>query len=351
MKKNSKIYLAGYHGMIGSAIWNNLKAGGYTNIVGFSDSSPNLMDTTEVKNFFKKERPEYVILASASIGEYHSDEIYRADIIYQNLQIQNTIIGESFRNKVKKLILVGNISVYPENAHKPINEEQLLTSSLSYQKEPFAIAKITAIKMCKSFNLQYGTNYLVATPTDIYGPNDNFNLTDSNVIPSLIRKIHLAKSILENNWSLLQKDIKRRSLNNMSGSSTLDELIHILNKHGIYSHHIELKRSGKPVRDFLWSTDFADACVFMLNNVDFTDNCNFNIGTGKEVSIKKLAELVSEVVGYTGKLKFIPLKEDESMNKLINVSKINNLGWKYSTELEEGIFLLYQWYLKDQEIY
>lgn len=348
MDKNSKIYLAGHHGMIVSALRNSLLANGYTNIVGFPEKSPDLLDTIAVRNFFNKEKPEYVILAEACIGEFHRDEIYRADIIFQNLQIQNTVIGESFRNKVKKLIILGNISIYPKDVQQPIKEEQLLTSSLNYKNEPYAIAKIAAIKMCESFNLQYGTNFLVATTANIYGPHDNFDLTESHVIPALIRKMHLAKSLSKNNWSTLQKDLERRSLNNVNGSSTLDELIFTLHNYGISSHYLELRGSGKPMREFLWSGDLADACIFMLNNVDYTDNCNFNIGTGKEISIKKLAELIADVVGYTGRLKFSTTISDERMNNLLDVSKINDKGWKYTTELEEGIFLLYKWYLNDQ---
>lgn len=349
MEKNSKIYLAGYHSMIETAIRNELQANGYTNIIGFPENSPNLMDSIEVKNFFNKEKPEYVILDTSTIGEFHMDEITRADIIYQNLQIQNTIISESFHNKVKKLLLMGDIAVYPKDATQPMREEEILTSQLDYKNEPSAIAKIAAIKMCENFNLQYDTNYLVATPAQIYGPNDSFDLIKCHVIPALIRKMHLAKCVLENNWSTLQKDIEIRSIDNVSGTSTLDELISVLHNFGIYSHHIELVGSGKPMREFLWSEDFAKACTFILNHVNFNDNCNYNIGTGKEISIKKLAELVANVVGYNGRVKFLPLKANERLNRLMDVSKINSLGWKYSTELEEGIFLLYQWYLKDQE--
>ncbi len=349
MDKNSKIYLAGHHSMIGSALWNSLQASGYNNIVGFPEKSPELLDTVAVKKFFSKEKPEYVILAEACIGEFHRDEIYRADIIFRNLQIQNTIIGECFRNKVKKLIILGNISIYPNDVQQPIKEEQLLTSSLNYKNEPYAIAKIAAIKMCESFNLQYRTNFLVATTANIYGPHDNFDLKESHVIPALIRKIHIAKCLSENNWSTLQKDLERRSIDNVNGSSTLDELISTLQKFGISSHYIELRGSGKPMREFMWSGDLANACVFMLNNVDNTDGCNFNIGTGKEISIRKLAELVADIIGYSGRLKFSPSIPNERMNNLVDITKINNKGWNYSTDLEEGIFLLYQWYLKDQE--
>jgi len=335
--------------MIESAIWNNLQANGYTNLIGFPESSPNLLDAIEVKNFFTKEKPEYVILATTTIGEFHTDEIARADIIYQNLQIQNAIISECFLNKVKKLLLMGDMSIYPKEIILPIKEVDILTSPLEYKNEPYAIAKIAAIKMCENFNLQYGTNYLVATPAHIYGPNDNFDLLKCHVIPALIRKMHLAKCVLENNWSTLQKDIEIRSIDNVSGTSTLDELISVLNNFGIYSHHIELMGSGKPMREFLWSGDFANACIFMLNNVDFNNSCHYNIGTGKEISIKKLAELVANVVGYNGRVRFSTIKSFERINRLMDVSKINSLGWKYSTELEEGIFLLYQWYLKDQD--
>lgn len=309
MDKNSKIYLVGCNKMIESAIWKDLKADGYVNIVGLSERSLNLMDEQEVKNLFKSEKPEYVILCTSSGDEIHSKDIYRNDIIFHNLQNQSTVINECINNKIKKLLLLGNISNHPKNAE----------------------------------------NYLIATPSEVYGPYDNFDLITSKVIPTLIRKMHLAKCVIENKWSTLQKDIEIRSINSVSGASTLDELVFVLNKYGIHSHHLELRSTGKLMKDYLWSSDLAKACIFMLSNLDFTSNSHYQIGTCKEVTNKRLAELVANIVGYNGRLRFIPVKEESKINKMKDLSNINNSGWKYTTDLEEGIFLLYQWYLKDQE--
>ncbi len=358
MNKDSKIYLAGHNGLVGSAIWRNLQSKEYTNLIGRSHSELDLMDGAAVKKFFDEEKPEYVILAAAYVGGIIANNTYRADFIYRNLQIQNNVIGESFRHKVKKLLYLGSSCIYPKESPQPIKEEYLLTSSLEYTNEPYAIAKIAALRMCESFNLQYGTNYLAVMPTNLYGPNDNFDLEKSHVLPALIRKMQLAKCLQENNWSAIKRDVQRRALNEINGRSTIDDFIFTLNKLGIYSNHLELWGTGKPMREFLWSEDLAEACLFIMDHVNFVDlkngaedvrNCHINIGTGKEISIKKLAELVAEIVGYTGRIKFNPFKPDGTMRKLTDVSKINNLGWKYSTELEEGIPLLYQWYLKEQE--
>lgn len=358
MNKNSKIYLAGHNGLVGSAIWKNLQKQGYTKLVGRSHKELDLMDSTAVKDFFDEERPVYVILAAAYVGGIIANNTYRADFIYRNLQIQNNVIGESFRHKVKKLLFLGSSCIYPKESPQPIKEEYLLTSPLEYTNEPYAIAKIAALKMLESFNLQYGTNYLAVMPANLYGPNDNFDLEKSHVLPALIRKMHLAKCFRENDWSSIQKDLRRRTLNEMSGMSTIDDFIFTLNKFGIFSNHLELWGTGRPMREFLWSEDLAEACLFIMNNVNFDDlkkgiedvrNCHINIGTGKEISIKKLAELVASIVGYTGKIRFDPLKPDGTMRKLTDVSKLNTLGWKYSMELEEGVFHLYQWYLMDQE--
>lgn len=358
MNKNSKIYLAGHKGLVGSAIWKCFQNQGYTNLIGRSHGELDLMDGAVVRDFFDQEKPEYVILAAAYVGGIIANNTYRADFIYRNLQIQNNVIGESFRHKVKKLLFIGSSCIYPKESPQPIKEEYLLTSQLEYTNEPYAIAKIAALKMLESFNLQYGTNYLAVMPANLYGPHDNFDLEKSHVLPAIIRKMHLAKCLQENNWSSIQKDLRRRRLNDVNGMSTIDDFIFTLNKFGIFSNHLELWGSGKPTREFLWSEDLAEACLFIMNNVNFVDlkkgmeevrNCHINIGTGKEISIRKLAELVAGIVGYTGKIKFNPFQPDGTMRKLTDVSKINALGWKYSVELEEGISLLYQWYLKDQE--
>lgn len=358
MNENSKIYVAGHNGLVGSAIWKNLQSRGYTNLIGRSHSELDLMDSKAVKDFFDEERPDYVLLAAAYVGGIVANNTYRADFIYRNLQIQNNVIGESFRHRIRKLLFLGSSCIYPKEASQPISEEELLTSSLEYTNEPYAIAKIAGLKMCESFNIQYGTNYIAVMPTNLYGPNDNFDLEKSHVLPALIRKMHLAKCRKENNWSGIQKDIRRRSLDGIDGQSTMDDFVFTLNKFGIFSNHLELWGTGKPMREFLWSEDLADACVFILENVDFDDlrkgkedvrNCHINIGTGKEISIKDLALLTADIVGYTGKIKFDPSKPDGTMRKLTDVSKLKSLGWQYRIELDEGIRRMYQWYLTDQE--
>lgn len=358
MNKDSKIYVAGHNGLVGSAIWKQLQSHGFNNLVGRSHCELDLMDCNAVKTFFSEERPEYVILAAAYVGGIVANNTYRADFIYHNLQIQNNVIVESYRHNVKKLLFLGSTCIYPKEAPQPIKEEYLLTGPLEYTNEPYAIAKIAGLKMCESFNIQYGTNYIAVMPTNLYGPNDNFDLEKSHVLPAMIRKMHLGKCLKENNWSGIQKDLKRRLLDGVDGKSTMDDLVSTLNMYGIFSNHLELWGSGKPLREFLWSEDLSDACVYILENVDFDNlkegkaevrNCHINIGTGKEISIKDLASLIAEVVEYTGKIKFNPLKPDGTMRKLSDVSKLKSLGWQYKVELEEGIRRMYQWYLNDLE--
>ncbi len=357
MNKESKIYIAGHGGLVGSAIWKNFLSKGYTRLVGRSHSELDLLDGRAVKEFFDKEEPEYVVLAAAFVGGIVANNTYRADFIYQNLQIQNNVIGESFRHKVKKLLFLGSSCIYPKEAPQPMSEDVLLTSPLEYTNEPYAIAKIAGLKMCESFNIQYGTNYIAVMPTNLYGPNDNFDLEKSHVLPALIRKMHLAKCLQENNWSGIQKDLKRRSLDEMNGKSTVDNFVFTLNKLGIFANHLELWGTGKPRREFLWSEDLADACVYVMENVNFRDltinkkeirNCHINIGTGKEITIRSLAALVANVVGYKGKIKFNPGMPDGTMRKLTDVSKLKSLGWRPRVELENGIDMMYKWYLADQ---
>lgn len=358
MNKESKIYIAGHKGLVGSAIWENLLSKGYTHLVGRSHAELDLLDGRAVKEFFDKEEPEYVVLAAAFVGGIVANNTYRADFIYQNLQIQNNVIGESFRHKVKKLLFLGSSCIYPKEAPQPMSEEVLLTSPLEYTNEPYAIAKIAGLKMCESFNIQYGTNYIAVMPTNLYGPNDNFDLEKSHVLPALIRKMHLAKCLQENNWSGIQKDLKRRSLDEMNGKSTVDNFVFTLNKLGIFANHLELWGTGKPRREFLWSEDLADACVYIMENVDFRDltinkkeirNCHINIGTGEEITIRNLASLVADIIGYKGKIKFNPGMPDGTMRKLTDVSKLKSLGWRHRVELESGIDMMYKWYLADQQ--
>ncbi len=332
---------------MGSAIWNNLLQKGYTNLIGKSHHELDLMDGVAVRAFFDAEQPEYVILAAAHVGGIMANNTYRADFIYKNLQIQQNVIGESFRHNVKKLLFLGSTCIYPRDAHQPIKETELLTAPLEQTNEPYAIAKIAGLKMCESFNLQYGTNYIAVMPTNLYGPHDNFDLERSHVLPAMIRKIHLAHCLKEGNWEAVLKDLNLRPVEGVNGQYSQDEILHILKKYGISESGVELWGTGTPLREFLWSEEMADASVFIMEQVDFKDaRSHINIGTGKEITIKALAELIMKTVGYTGKLTFDSSKPDGTMRKLTDPSKLHALGWHHRIEIEEGVQRMYEWYLK-----
>ena len=356
MKKQSKIYVAGHRGLVGSAIWKKLKEKGYTHLIGRTHSELDLLDGEAVKHFFDKEQPEYVFLAAAYVGGIVANNTYRADFIYRNLEIQNHVIGESFRHNIKKLLFLGSTCIYPKEAPQPMSEEALLTSPLEYTNEPYAIAKIAGLKMCESFNIQYGTNYIAVMPTNLYGPNDNFDLEKSHVLPAMIRKIHLGKCLMNNNWDSLRKDLDKRPVENVSGKSPKEEILAILEKYGIFNDKVVLWGTGKPMREFLWSEEMADACVFIMENVDFADlakgkkeirNCHINIGTGREISIYNLSQLIKKTIGYEGNIVFDPSKPDGTMRKLTDVSKLHALGWHHKIEIEEGVEKMYSWYVRE----
>ncbi len=355
MEKNSKIYVAGHRGLVGSAIWKNLESKGYTNLTGRTHSQLDLMDAVAVKRFFDDEQPEYVVLAAAHVGGIMANLKYRADFIYQNLQIQQNVIGESWRHGVKKLLFLGSTCIYPREAPQPIPETALLTASLEYTNEPYAIAKIAGLKMCESFNLQYGTNYIAVMPTNLYGPNDNFNLETSHVMPAMIRKMHLAKMLNENDIDGLRADLDRRPVEGVDGSASQHDIKALLYRYGIDRDRLLLWGTGAPIREFLWSEDMADASVYCLEHIDFDDvrgsdaevrNCHINIGSGKEITIRQLAELVKEAVGYCGDIEWDSTKPDGTLRKLTDVSKLHSLGWRHSMEIEQGVPALYKWYLK-----
>ncbi len=345
MKKNSKIYVAGHTGLVGSAIVKNLKEKGYTNLVYRTHSELDLLVQNDVEEFFKLEKPEYVIMAAAKVGGIVANNTYRAEFIYENIQVQNNIIHQSYLHGVKKLLFLGSTCIYPKNSPQPMSENCLLTSPLEYTNEPYAVAKIAGIKMCESYNIQYGTNFISVMPTNLYGPNDNFDLENSHVLPALIRKIHLAKLLNEKNYDEVIKDL---------GVETLEEAKEYLSKFGVYDDKVEIWGTGKPRREFLWSEDMADACVYIMETLDFKDtfepmgeirNTHINIGTGIDISIKELAEHIKESVGFKGSLYFNSNKPDGTILKLTDTSKLNSFGWKHSIELEEGIKKLYAWYL------
>lgn len=356
MEKNTKIYIAGHNGLVGSAIWKNLEQRGYTNLIGRSHKELDLLDGQAVKEFFDKEQPQAVVLAAAHVGGIMANLNYRADFIYQNLQIQQNVIGESFRHGVKKLLFLGSTCIYPRETAQPMKEDALLTSPLEYTNEPYAIAKIAGLKMCESFNLQYGTNYIAVMPTNLYGPNDNFHLEKSHVLPAMIRKIHLAKCLNEGNWEAVRKDLDLRPVEGINGSHTTGEILAKLAQFGITPDAVTLWGTGTPMREFLWSEEMADASVHVLLNVDFKDtytseikevrNCHINVGTGKEISIKEVAERIMGEIGFKGELRWDTSKPDGTLRKLIDVTKLHNLGWHHKVEIEEGVHRLYEWYLQ-----
>lgn len=321
MNKNSKIYIAGHRGLVGSAIVKNLESKGYTNLITKTHKELDLINQQAVAEFFANVKPEYVILAAAKVGGIVANNTYRADFIYENLQIQNNVIHQSYVHGVKKLLFLGSTCIYPKHAPQPMPEDSLLTSPLEYTNEPYAIAKIAGIKMCESYNIQYGTNFISVMPTNLYGPNDNFDLETSHVLPALLRKMHEAK------------------INNEA--------------------KVEIWGSGNPRREFLYSEDMADACVFLMENRDFKDtynekdkeirNTHINIGTGEDISIKELAYLIKDIVGYRGELYFNTSKPDGTMIKLTDPSKLHALGWKHKVELKQGIEKMYSWYIEENK--
>jgi len=356
LEKSAKIYVAGHRGLVGSAIWNNLISRGYTNLVGRTHAELDLLNPIAVKEFFDSEKPDAVVLAAAHVGGIMANLQYRADFIYENLQIQQNVIGESYRHGVKKLLFLGSTCIYPREAPQPMSEDCLLTSPLEYTNEPYAIAKIAGLKMCESFSLQYGCNYIAVMPTNLYGPNDNFHLENSHVLPAMIRKIYLAKCLYENNWTAVRKDLDLRPVQGINGSATEETILQTLQKFGIRQQSVTLWGTGSPLREFLWSEDMADASVHVLLNVDFKDtysegakevrNCHINIGTGKEITIRQLAEKIRSTIGFEGEIVWDSTKPDGTMRKLTDPTKLHSLGWHHSVEIDEGISRLYEWYKK-----
>lgn len=355
MELNSKIYVAGHRGLVGSAIWRTLEAKGYTNLIGRTHDELDLTDAVAVRTFFEAERPEYVFLAAAHVGGIMANNIYRADFLLKNLAIQQHVIGEAYRTGVKKLLFLGSTCIYPKEAPQPMPEDCLLTSPLEYTNEPYAIAKIAGLKLCESFNLQYGTNFIACMPTNLYGPNDNFDLERSHVLPAMMRKLILADALLRGDWASIRADLTRLPISlipNVELASE-EELAEALAHFGIYPDRVELWGSGTPMREFLWSEDMAEACVFLMEQINFDDlrpaegevrNCHINIGTGTDVSIAELASRIKEVVGYQGEIRFDRSKPDGTMKKLTDPSKLHRLGWHHKVELDEGLQRMFRWY-------
>ena len=395
LDKSSKIYVAGHHGLVGSAIWNNLLSRGYNNLVGRSHKELDLTDQLAVRKFFDEERPDAVVLAAAFVGGIMANSLYRADFMMMNMKIQCNVISEAYAHGVKKLLFLGSTCIYPKNAPQPMTEDCLLTSELEYTNEEYAIAKIAGLKMCESYNLQYGTNYIAVMPTNLYGPNDNFHLENSHVMPAMMRKVYLAKLIHDGDWASIRKDLKIRPVGatipengkkvryEINADSDQLLILKVLAWYGIENNQVTLWGTGKPLREFLWSEDMADASVHVLLNVDFSQiigiekyssvhygattdgavdrnhsagrggaipslgeirNCHINVGTGKELTIRELSELVVKAVGFEGKVLFDSTKPDGTMRKLINVDKLHSLGWTHKVEIEDGVQKLFDWY-------
>lgn len=356
MDKNTKIYVAGHRGLVGSAIWKSLETKGYTNLIGRTHAELDLMDSAAVKRFFDEERPQAVVLAAAHVGGIMANLKYRADFIFQNLAIQQNVIGESWRHGVEKLLFLGSTCIYPREAPQPIGEGALLTSPLEYTNEPYAIAKIAGLKMCESFNLQYGTNFIAVMPTNLYGPRDNFDLETSHVMPAMVRKMHLAKLLNEQDFDAIRADLDRRPVEHVNGKAADEQLMAVLARYGILPDRLRLWGTGAPIREFLWSEDMADASVYCLEHIDFADvcgtgdevrNCHINIGSGKEITIKQLAELVKQTVGYRGTIEWDSTKPDGTLRKLTDVSRLHALGWRHKMEIDDGVPALYRWYLEN----
>ena len=405
LSKESKIYVAGHNGLVGSAIWNNLLQRGYTNLIGRSHKELDLTDQVAVRKFFDEEQPDAVVLAAAFVGGIMANMLYRADFIMMNMKIQCNVISEAYAHGVKKLLFLGSTCIYPKNAPQPMKEDCLLTSPLEYTNEEYAIAKIAGLKMCESYNLQYGTNYIAVMPTNLYGPNDNFHLENSHVMPAMMRKVYLAKLIHDGAWDKIATDLNKRPVEGVTGEGLVQEfngssslslnssnslntsnrqkVLDVLAKYGIFDNRVVLWGTGTPLLEFLWSEDMADASVHVLLNVNFSDiigiekyssvhygastdgavdrnhsagrggyipslgeirNCHINVGTGKELTIRQLSELVVKAVGFEGKVEFDASKPDGTMRKLIDVEKLHRLGWTHKIEIEEGVQRLFDWY-------
>lgn len=393
--KNIKIYVAGHRGLVGSAIWNNLKARGYDNLVGRTHTELDLTDQQAVDRFFDEERPDAVVLAAAFVGGIMANSLYRADFIMQNMKMQCNVISSAYSHGVKKLLFLGSTCIYPKDAPQPMREDALLTSPLEYTNEEYAIAKIAGLKMCESYNLQYGTDYIAVMPTNLYGPNDNFHLENSHVMPAMMRKVYLSKLIHEGDWEAIRRDMDKRPVNptdklraligegNVDGNNSEERIRRALAFYGIEDNRVTLWGTGSPLREFLWSEDMADASVHVLLNVSFSDiigvekyssvfygaktdgavdrnnsegrggaipslgeirNCHINVGTGKELTIRELADLIVRVVGFDGEVVWDSSKPDGTPRKLIDVSKLHSLGWTHKVEIEEGVEKLYAWY-------
>jgi len=350
MNKDSKIYLAGHNGLVGSAIHRELVKQGFVNIITRHHTELDLRNQADTELFLKTEQPEYVFLAAAKVGGILANSSYKAEFLYDNIMIAANVIHASWKNGVKKLLNLGSSCIYPKLAPQPLKEEYLLSGYLEPTNDAYALAKIAAIKLCNSYNDQYGTNFISAMPTNLYGPGDNFNLETSHVLPAMIRKIYLGKCLDEDNWEVLRKDLNKYPVNGVNGLSDENDIRNTLKEFGISkssgSVKITLWGDGSPFREFLYSEDLAEAVVYLMNNVNYKDLSEgfLNVGTGTDLTIAGLADLVKKIVGFSGNLEWDKSKPNGTPRKLMDVNKILKLGWKPVTELEDGIKKMYDWY-------
>ena len=345
MEKNAKVYVAGHKGLVGSAILRALEKSGYNNCVVRSRQELDLTCQSSVERFFDEERPEYVFLAAAKVGGILANATYPADFIYQNLVIETNVIHAAYKYDTKKLLFLGSSCIYPRDCPQPMKEEYLLTGPLEPTNEPYAVAKIAGIKMCEAYNRQYGTKYISVMPTNLYGPNDNFDLETSHVLPALIRKFHLAKLAMQKDWEGIKKNevIFGRIPDDFKRSLGLDPKTNLPLENSGEEPEVVLWGTGSPRREFLDVDDLADACIYLMDNYDGSEIVN--IGVGKDITIRELAELIAKIVGYQGKIRFDTSKPDGTPRKLLDVSKLSSLGWQPTIGLEEGIKKTYGWFL------
>ncbi|HPR74433.1 MAG TPA: GDP-L-fucose synthase [Bacteroidales bacterium] len=365
MEKTSKIYVAGHTGLVGSAIMRSLEEKGYSNIIVRTLKELDLTNQAATDEFFRTEKPEYVLLAAAMVGGIVANNTYRADFIYHNIMIQSNVIHSSRKYGVKKLLFLGSTCIYPKNAPQPLKEEYLLTSPLEYTNEPYAIAKIAGLKMCEAFNIQYGTNFISVMPTNLYGPGDNFNLERSHVLPALLRKIHLGKCLEDNNWEAIRKDINRNPVETVDGEAEEHAILDILEKYGVAKANdrteVTVWGTGTPLREFMYSQDMADACVFLMEKVNITDIIELNrsnesedfhpphflnIGTGEEITIRDLASKIKNLIGFKGEIVFDTTKPDGTMRKATDCTVLKRLGYRHKYDLDSGLAKMYGEYLK-----
>ncbi|MCF8383436.1 MAG: GDP-L-fucose synthase [Chlorobium sp.] len=354
-----KIYVAGHKGLVGSAIVRRLENAGYNALIVRDRSELNLLDQKAVFEFLSTERPDYIFMAAAKVGGIAANDTYRAQFIYENLQIEANLIHGSYLAGVKDLLFLGSSCIYPKYAPQPMSEECLLTGELEYTNEPYAIAKISGIKLCESYNLQYGMNFLSVMPTNLYGPKDNFDFATSHVLPALLRKFHLGKCLMDGESDSVRYDLDKNPIDGVDGSAPWEKILDVLDKYGITlsspgNYQVTIWGTGSPRREFLHSDDLADACVYIMENLCFRDmfqsgkvqvrNTHINIGTGEDISIRELVILIQDIVGFRGQVCFDDSKPDGTPRKLLDVSKLESLGWKYTISLQEGVSKVYNEY-------